>query len=272
VSETPETPSRWQSRIVGSGEANPESLLANEANWRVHPKEQQDALADVLDDVGWVQQIIVNRRTSDDWQPGERGVETVVDGHLRVSLALRRGEPMVPVLYVDLSPDEERLILATIDPISALAVADADKLAGLLDGLTVEGAAVEAMLASLAASEGIGEPSEEDDRGDLLALTQATLGEPEHTVHTRDVWRVGHHTLICIDVLVEWETWTAYLERGMLFCPYPGPMVPLTERATTTRCLLVQPEPYIAGHLLDRYVEIHGPGSVAKIEDGAGHA
>ena len=45
----------------------------------------------------------------------------VIDGHARVALALTRKEASVPVLYVDLSPDEERLVLATFDPIGALA-------------------------------------------------------------------------------------------------------------------------------------------------------
>ena len=45
----------------------------------------------------------------------------VVDGHARVALALSRGEATVPVLYVDLEPEEEALVLATLDPISAMA-------------------------------------------------------------------------------------------------------------------------------------------------------
>ena len=101
----------WRNRITGSGEEAPDQLLANPANWRIHPN-QQDALAGALDAVGWVQQVLVNRRTG-----------FVVDGHARVALAISRGEPSVPVLYVDLSPDEEALVLATLDPIGAMATA-----------------------------------------------------------------------------------------------------------------------------------------------------
>lgn len=53
----------WRSRIVGHGEEAPDQLLANPRNWRIHPKTQQDALAGVLDEVGWVQDIIVNQLT-----------------------------------------------------------------------------------------------------------------------------------------------------------------------------------------------------------------
>jgi hypothetical protein len=100
----------WRNRIVGQGTEAPEQLLANPRNWRVHGKTQQAALNGVLDEVGWVQQILVNQRTGH-----------VVDGHLRVTLALRRNEPTVPVIYVDLTEQEEALVLATLDPIGALA-------------------------------------------------------------------------------------------------------------------------------------------------------
>jgi hypothetical protein len=39
------TPTTWRNRIVGSGEEPPEQLLANPANWRIHPRGQQQALA-----------------------------------------------------------------------------------------------------------------------------------------------------------------------------------------------------------------------------------
>ncbi len=74
----------------------------------------------------------------------------VVDGHARVALALRRGEPSVPVLYVDLSPDEEALVLATLDPISAMAERDDEKLRELLADVHVDDDALLALLADLA--------------------------------------------------------------------------------------------------------------------------
>ena len=49
----PATAPTWRNRITGSGEEAPDQLLANPANWRIHPKAQQDALAGALDAVGW---------------------------------------------------------------------------------------------------------------------------------------------------------------------------------------------------------------------------
>jgi hypothetical protein len=105
------TATTWQNRIVGHGLEKPDELLANPRNWRIHPKAQQDALGGLLDKVGWVQDVIVNQRTGH-----------VVDGHLRVSLSISRQEPEIPVVYVDLSPEEEALVLASLDPLAAMAV------------------------------------------------------------------------------------------------------------------------------------------------------
>ena len=119
----------WRNRITRKAEESPEALTANPRNWRTHPKFQQDALAEILDLVGWVQDIIVNERTGN-----------IVDGHLRVELAKARGEPTVPVNYVDLSEDEERLILATFDPITYLANRDSATLKELLKTIESQGA------------------------------------------------------------------------------------------------------------------------------------
>lgn len=154
---------RWQSRIIREDVVDADQLLANPYNWRIHPKAQQDALASVLDTVGWVQRIIVNARTGH-----------VVDGHLRASLAISRGE-QVPVAFVDLTEDEERLILATIDPLAGMAATDAEMLEGILADLRetelVQGDdGLDALLHSIAAGADVpyGEYDVPDDPGPQL--------------------------------------------------------------------------------------------------------
>lgn len=134
----------WQNRIVGHGEEEPDQLLANPANWRIHPKAQQDALAGVLGEVGWVQSVIVNQRTGH-----------LVDGHLRVQVAMRDGAAKIPVAYVDLSPDEEALILATLDPLAGLAVTDSEKFEELLAEVGTSSPDVQALLAKVATEAGV---------------------------------------------------------------------------------------------------------------------
>jgi hypothetical protein len=131
-------PGHWRNRICGHGMEAPDQLLANPQNWRVHPQFQQDNLQAVLDRVGWVQQVLVNQRTGH-----------MVDGHLRVMLAMKNNEPTLPVTYVDLDEEEEALILATLDPISSLAVTDAGILRDLVADIQLEDGPLKLLLDDL---------------------------------------------------------------------------------------------------------------------------
>lgn len=110
----------WRTRIVKTGPADPFTLLENPANWRVHPDVQKEALLSVLEHIGWVDEILVNIRT-----------DVIIDGHLRVWLAREQGETSVPVVYVDLTDDEQDLILSVLDQIAGQAQTDEDVLAEL---------------------------------------------------------------------------------------------------------------------------------------------
>ena len=112
----------WANRIVASGVRPAGEFVAHPDNYRLHPHAQEDALVGVLDKVGWVQEVIVSQRTG-----------YVIDGHLRVLAALRKGEETpVPFKEVDVSENEEALLLAALDPLSALAGHDQAKYDELL--------------------------------------------------------------------------------------------------------------------------------------------
>ena len=173
----------WRNRIVGSGEADPVELVPNALNWRTHPQAQRRALAGSLDEIGWVQQILVNRATG-----------RVVDGHARIEEAISRHEPVVPVLYVQLTEDEERLVLSSLDPIGAMATADREKLAELLRDLTPTDDGLQALLDALADRHGIRQ----------LGLTDPDdqPHESEHSeifVKAGDVFQLGQHRILCGD-------------------------------------------------------------------------
>ena len=142
VQAAPSVP--WRNRVVGTGEESPADLVANPSNWRIHTSPQQKAMAGALSEVGWVGKVLVNRTTGH-----------LVDGHLRVQLARDRGEPTVPVSYVELSEAEERLVLASLDPIGALADADDAKLTALLAGLEATDPGLRALLADLGERHGL---------------------------------------------------------------------------------------------------------------------
>jgi ParB-like chromosome segregation protein Spo0J len=172
--------SRWQNRIVGHGEEDPAQLLANPRNFRIHPKTQQDAVAGVLEEVGWVQSVIVNRTTGH-----------LIDGHLRVSIALRDDEPTIPVVYVDLSEAEEALILATLDPLAALAGTDREKLAELLAEVTTDSAALQQVLSDMAINSG-SEPADFSDLANLLPSDQERIVTMKFTITEAQRETINH--------------------------------------------------------------------------------
>jgi len=134
----------WRNRIVGEGEQVASQFIANPANWRTHPQAQRDAMRGALNEVGWVQRVIVNRRTG-----------YLVDGHERVWQALQNGDALVPYVEVDLDPAEEAYVLATLDPIGAMAAADAAKLDDLLREVQSGEAGVQQMLTDIAERAGV---------------------------------------------------------------------------------------------------------------------
>ena len=119
----PQTAPVWANRIVRSGVRPASEFLAHPDNFRVHPHTQEEALRGVLERVGWVQEVIVSERTG-----------RIVDGHLRVLTALKNGDDTpVPFKEIDVTENEEALLLAALDPIAALAGHDDAKYKELLD-------------------------------------------------------------------------------------------------------------------------------------------
>lgn len=99
----------------------PAELASDERNWRLHPKPQRDALKAMVEAVGIVDALIA-RETPD-------GL-VLVDGHLRRDMLT---EQELPVIIVDLDDDEAGQVLATLDPIAAMAKANLDALQQLMD-------------------------------------------------------------------------------------------------------------------------------------------
>ncbi len=128
------------SRIVGHGEEAPDQLLANPSNFRRHPGEQLDALRGSMRTLGWIKTVIVNRTTGH-----------VIDGHARIEEALRQELPTIPVTYVELSEEEEKIALAVLDPISELAYRDDEAVRSLLESITTEDDGLKALFAAMAA-------------------------------------------------------------------------------------------------------------------------
>jgi hypothetical protein len=183
----------WRNRIVGHGEVDPKSIIANPRNWRIHPLVQSQGLEAVLDELGWIAPITINRATG-----------YCLDGHLRVALAVKRGVSSVPVQYVELSEDEEALALATLDPLAAMAEADKDLLSSVLNSVQTDNYQVKLLLDEIGTMAGIKKKQDLDDIGELIDKA-AELQEKWH-VQRGQLWliesknvRGKFHRLMCGD-------------------------------------------------------------------------
>lgn len=137
----------FKSRIVGEGEEDPTQLLANPLNWRVHPNFQKEGVRDALKEIGFIQRVIVNKTTGH-----------LVDGHLRVSIAMEEGLDAIPVEYVELTIEEEKKALATLDPLTGLAATDGETLGKLMDGIQFDGSVLQGAMDDLLQSVTPAEP------------------------------------------------------------------------------------------------------------------
>jgi hypothetical protein len=121
-------------------------LLDNDGNPRRHPQAQRDALRGVLEQVGIAAALVA-------YPSGRNGGRlTLIDGHLR-----RQDYDLDwPVLVLDVTDEEADLLLATHDPLAALAEYDKPRLQALLQEVRAKSPAVVGMLKDLAKKAGAG--------------------------------------------------------------------------------------------------------------------
>ena len=161
----------------------PDRLTDNPLNWRRHPDKQLSALKDVLAEVGWAGALLYNERT-----------KRLIDGHARKKVSSGK----VPVLVGSWSEEQELKILATLDPLAAMAEADKGAMDALLSQVHTESEAVRALLEGLAA----GEVVSLFDPGEIPGLTDPDdIPDPpdEPTTRPGDLYLLGPHRLLCGD-------------------------------------------------------------------------
>jgi DNA modification methylase len=154
-------------------------LRPSAKNWRTHPKAQQDALKGILAEIGYADALLA--RELDD------GTLELIDGHLRAETT---PDQDVPVLILDVTEAEAAKLLATLDPLAAMAEADGAKLDALLSEISTGSEGLAAMYADMAREASAAAPH---------AIVQDEIPEPLPVAVTRlgDVWllqRKGRNT------------------------------------------------------------------------------
>jgi len=132
-------------------------LRPNPKNWRTHPTAQRDALRGILAEVGMADAVLAREL--------EDGSLMLIDGHLRAETA---ADSTVPVLILDVDDAEADKLLATLDPLAAMAETDAVKLDELLRTFNSSSEALQQLAASTASEAGLYE-----------AIDGPTAEEPE---------------------------------------------------------------------------------------------
>lgn len=171
----------WTSRVVRSAHVAPDTLLAHPDNLVIHPPEQEVQMLTLLRTVGWAAPILVSAQSG-----------RIIDGHMRVSLALRAGAPQVPVDYVDLSEEEERKALLYLKRTTDLARIDPVNLEAILNSI-------------------------ETDQEDLAAMARAFAEATEGLKYTPKPREVIEWVEISIGPLSFVVSWAEYVQwRAML--------------------------------------------------------
>jgi ParB-like chromosome segregation protein Spo0J len=159
--------------IIGYSLVPPDQLFAAPLNARRHPNAQRDALRASLRSLGWIAPVVVNRTSGH-----------VLDGHARIEEALSADVPLVPVVEVELTPEQEALALATFDPIGNMAQFDRQALDDLLREVDTGESALQQLLSDLAESVGIAVPAFApvgiDEQGRLDEKARVTCPECGH--------------------------------------------------------------------------------------------
>jgi ParB-like chromosome segregation protein Spo0J len=175
-------------------------LKPNPKNWRTHPKAQQDALRGVLSEVG-VADACLARELPD-------GTLMLIDGHLRAE-TLGTGE--VPVLVLDVNEAEADKLLATLDPLAAMADSDAVRLDELLRGIDTGSDALQQLLSKTADAAGLYQEltADIDDEQDDDAPADDDDPPPSGVRMVQlflDETTIGEFTEACTKLSAEYET------------------------------------------------------------------
>ncbi len=165
-------------RIVGLERVRADQLVPHSLNWRNHPKQQRAALEGILREVG-IAGAVLARRLPD-------GRLQLIDGHLRRETM---PETELPVLVTDLTEEEANMVLATYDPIGAMATRDDEALRQLLASLSSSDPGLNGLL------EKLGKPIE----GGLTDADEETAAVEDSGVQRGDLFLLGDHRLLCGD-------------------------------------------------------------------------
>lgn len=161
-------------------------ISKNPRNWRRHPDEQREAFRGMVDKVGFAGACLVRHLG--------RGKYELIDGELRLDEVGGDMSGGVPCLVIDVDEAGADALLASVDPISAMAGSDLDALEELMSSVDLSDIEpLESYLDDLASSL-------RDDDPDVEIVEDEVPEVPDDPItKVGDVWSLGRHRLVCGD-------------------------------------------------------------------------
>lgn len=261
--------------LGGDCRAHPdlEPLLTDVGNLRPHERNPRN---------GDVEAIMESMRVNGLYRPvyAQTSTGRILAGNHTYAAALELGATRLPVVWLDVDDEAALRVMAVDNRAADLGTYDdallLDLLASLqntdleLLGTGYDDDAVTAILAAEAAAADADLGTDLDDNrapttGEMLAIADVTMGEPRHKVHHGEVWRLGRHMLVIARVHDEHPVWLRWLEADMVFAPYPEPYLTSGTLAEERALLLVQPNVFLAGHLIDKHVSTHPDDDLVQV-------
>jgi hypothetical protein len=131
-----------RNRIVGHRRVRAGELIPHELNWRRHPPEQRAALLALYDEVGFARSLLAYELAD--------GRLQLIDGHLRRDID---PDMLVDVEVLDVTPEEARKLLLSMDSLAGLAESDTAAVAALRQTVDTDAPALADLWRSLAKAE-----------------------------------------------------------------------------------------------------------------------
>lgn len=172
-----------RNRVLRLASVRASDLVPHPRNWRAHPEQQAAALRGILAEIGYADALLA-RELPD-------GRLQLVDGHLRAETT---PDIEVPVLVLDLTEAEADKLLLSLDPLAAMAEANAEALESLLRDVATDDDALRGMYDDLSTEWGV-------DAGGQDAVVEDEVPEPPADPVTKpgDLWMLGEHRVLCGD-------------------------------------------------------------------------
>lgn len=181
----------WRDRLVEVVKMRAGDILPHPHNPKIHPPAQTEPLKGLLSEVGKCDILKAYR--------SERmnGALVYWDGHAREGLNL---DEHWQVGIYDLSDREADLLVASFDPLRALAETDKEQLDALLRDCSTGDAAVAQLLSDLAAENGLyfGEQKQgvtEDESTAAQLVDRAAELQAKWQTSLGQIWEIGEHRL-----------------------------------------------------------------------------